>query len=153
MINNFNELKKQLRDLTGIINGFKSEAVQLRIMELIFRDSKDQETEGDVDTAKHPKKQHKTKKAVSTRKNTPAEKKKKPARGGKSGPATVLSQLIQEGFFKANRTLNAIIDYAGKKKAHKFKANELSGPLARFIRDHRLDRDKNKDGQYEYFKK
>ena len=153
MIKNFDELKKQLRDLTSIINGFKSEAVQLRIMELIFRGPEDREDEGDVDVPKNRKREPKVKKAVSPRKTATPEGKKKPARSTKSGPATVLSQLIEEGFFKANRTLNAIIDYSGKKKARKFKANELSGPLARFVRDHRLDRDKNKDGQYEYFKK
>ena len=96
-------------------------------MELIFRDSKDQEIKGDVDAPKRPEKQHKTKKAVSARKNVPAETKKKPARSGKSGPATVLSQLIQEGFFKANRTLNAIIDYTGKKRAHKSKQTNCLG--------------------------
>jgi len=153
MIKNFDELKKQLRDLADIINGFKSEAVQLRIMELVFQGADGHEDDGDVDEAKNPKRKRKEKKTVSTRKTVAVEGKKKPARGGKSGPATVLTQLIEEGFFKANRTLNAIIDHSGKKKARKFKSNELSGPLARFVRDHRLDRDKNKDGQYEYFKK
>jgi hypothetical protein len=153
MIKNFDELKKQLRDLAGIINGFKSEAVQLRIMELIFQGAPDYEDNEDLDEAKSPKRKRKGKKTASTRNPAAFEGKKKPTHSGKSGPATVLTQLIEEGFFKANRTLNAIMDHSGKKKARKFKPNELSGPLARFVRAHRLDRDKNKDGQYEYFKK
>lgn len=36
MIKNFEIVKKQLSELAGIVNSFKSEAVQLRIVELIF---------------------------------------------------------------------------------------------------------------------
>lgn len=37
MIKNFEELKKQLEELSTVINSFKSESVQLRIVELIFQ--------------------------------------------------------------------------------------------------------------------
>ena len=36
MIKNFDEIKEQLKELSGVINSFKSEAVQLRIVELVF---------------------------------------------------------------------------------------------------------------------
>ena len=36
MIKNFDELKTQLSDLSSVINSFKSEAVQLRIVEAHF---------------------------------------------------------------------------------------------------------------------
>jgi hypothetical protein len=37
MIKDFDVLKKQLEDLAGVINRFKSEAVQLRLAELLFQ--------------------------------------------------------------------------------------------------------------------
>ena len=36
MIKNFEEIKTQLKDLSEIVNSFKSEAVQLKIVELVF---------------------------------------------------------------------------------------------------------------------
>ena len=36
MIKNFEEVKKQLKELSQIINSFQSEAVQLRLIHLIF---------------------------------------------------------------------------------------------------------------------
>jgi hypothetical protein len=158
MIKNFAELKKELSELAGVVNSFKSEAVQLRIVDLVFRGVEiPEEEEGDPrqerQTTQRRGTSRKTKK--STTNGTSAKKdEKKPGRGGRrAGAAAILTQLIDEGFFKTKRTINAIIDHAGKKKARKFKANELSGPLARFVRDGRLDRDPNKDGQYEYFTK
>jgi len=37
MIKNFEEIKKQLGELSDVLNKFKSEQVQLRIVELVFR--------------------------------------------------------------------------------------------------------------------
>jgi hypothetical protein len=37
MIKDFDVLKKQLEDMAGVINRFKSEAVQLRLAELLFQ--------------------------------------------------------------------------------------------------------------------
>jgi hypothetical protein len=62
-----------------------------------------------------------------------------------------LSSLIDEDFFSKHQTLNSIIEQAKTNKATILKPNELSGPLARFVRDGRLKREKNIDGQYEYF--
>ena len=38
MISNFNEVKMQLAELSEVINKFKSEAVQLRIVEIVLGD-------------------------------------------------------------------------------------------------------------------
>ena len=38
MISNFDEVKKQLSELSEVINKFKSEAVQLRIVEIVLGD-------------------------------------------------------------------------------------------------------------------
>jgi len=152
VIKNFDELKKQLSDLAGVINSFKSEAVQLRIVELVFQTSPD--TSGEE---KHPEESPRSRrrgtrpsKRVSAPPAGDSLDTPKKGRTGKAGPATVLDQLISEKYFASKRTLNDIIVHCSSKKARNFKPNELSSPLARFVRDGRLKRDKNNDGQYEY---
>ena len=39
MIRNFEQVKKQLAELSGVVNNFKSEQVQLKIVDLIFRNA------------------------------------------------------------------------------------------------------------------
>ncbi|MFC1636071.1 hypothetical protein ACFL5Z_14630 [Planctomycetota bacterium] len=36
MVRNFETVKKELKELAGVVNAFKSEAVQLRIVELVL---------------------------------------------------------------------------------------------------------------------
>ena len=152
MIKNFIGIKRQLRELSAIINSFKSEAVQLRLVDLIFQGidiTGEEEGTARIGTQRTRARRKTTK---PTKKKTQT-KDKKTTKAGRVGPATTLTQLIGEGFFQSKRTITDIINHVGKKKAHKFKANELSGPLARFVRDGRLDRDENREGQYEYYKK
>ena len=47
MIKNFETVKEQLGELAGVVNSFKSEAVQLRIVELIFGMSPEEEVQVD----------------------------------------------------------------------------------------------------------
>lgn len=134
MIKNFNGLKKQLRELSAIINSFKSEAVQLRLVDLIFQGAEIMSKEEGTGSRGNQRTTTKRKLTKATKKKAEA-KDKKTVRVGRVGPATALTQLIGEGFFQSKRTITDIINHADKKKAYKFKANELSGPLARFVRD------------------
>lgn len=155
MIKNFAELRKQLEDLSSVINSFKSEAVQLRIVELIFRGkSEEDDPQPDAEALQsgggRPRRRTPKKRtAVESGESGAAAK---AVRGGRKGPATILDELIADGFFQKNRTIKDVIQHASSQKARIFKANELSGPLARFVRDKRLKRDKNADDQYEYYK-
>lgn len=151
IIRDFDELKLQLAELAKVVNAFNSEAVQLRVVEIIL-------SEFLGTSIQH---QDKSKGDSGERKRTPAKRKSKSgntpktesktSRAKSTGPATILSSLIEEKFFSKHQTLNSIIEYAKVNKATVLKPNELSGPLARFVRDGRLKREKNKDGQYEYF--
>ena len=69
MIKNFQELKKQLEELSSVINSFESESVQLRIVKLIFkRESNESDEEfGDL-IAPQPKKPRRRKKAPGIKK-------------------------------------------------------------------------------------
>jgi len=152
VIKNFEELKKQLAELADVINNFKSEAVQVRLIELIFHASPQAEGQSEQ-TQLVPAVRRRRGAKRAGRKSTDASKgaagKPKKAKGGRAGPATILSQLIDEKYFAQKRTIGDIIGHCAK-KAHNYKPNELSSPLARFVRDGRLKRDKNAEGQYEY---
>lgn len=152
MIKNFEEVKTQLKELSEVINSFKSESVQLRIIDLIFglkEPELEEEEEEDTPTTKRKAKK-KTKKAKT--KKTVAKKK----RGSKSqsgqGAVATITALSEGSFFDKPRTINDIIDHCSTNMAKKIKPNDISGKLARLIRDGVLTRNKNSDNQYEYKK-
>jgi hypothetical protein len=72
------------------------------------------------------------------------------AQSVRPGPKAVLQELVDGGFFKSPKTIGDIQSHLGKKKGRRYKTTELSPSLLRLIRDTVLDRDENKDGQYEY---
>jgi hypothetical protein len=152
-IKNFDALKEQLRELHPILNAFKSEAVQLRIVELIW----DAAPERHEPTSSEEKPRRRARGgrhsfAKSGTKVKAAAPARKTARGRRPGPGAVLNELVDEGFFKERRMLKDIVEHASSQKARKFKQNEFSGTLGRLIRDTVLKRKKNTDGQYEYYK-
>jgi len=154
MIGNFEILKKQLIELAKVVNSFKSEAVQLKVTELVLtgqvvQTPVEEETTGVEGATGSQKGIKKTKKKAKKAKKA---KKTSKRRSSKVGPATILTELIDDGYFKQAHKIGDIIEHVAHNKARKFKANDLSSPLTRFVRDGRLKRNKNKDGQYEYKK-
>lgn len=160
MIADLKEVIAQLKELSTVVNSFKSEAVQLKIIELLLssapEDGGDEEREGEPKGA--TKKPKRTRRRVakpssgdtsieSGKKNGPS---KRTSRAGQPGGKTLMTSLAAEGFFKKPKTLKAIIEHCEVNRATKFKQNELSGPLGRCVRDGILKRQKNADGQYEY---
>ena len=156
MFKGFDTIKRQLTELAPAINAFKSEAVQLRIVELIFsvRVSDDAEQPDQNIKTRRPRRANRAHKAGAAEAAGAARGSKKPRqkKGSGSGPIPTLNQLIEGGFFAKHRTLNDIIEHCRNDKARNFKPNQLSGPLGRLIHDERLKRQKNADAQYEYWK-
>jgi hypothetical protein len=152
VIQNFDDLKKQLSELSTVLNGFKSEAVQLRLLELIFEDDR---TAEDVDPPASTKakrkfptrRKPKVKEAVA---NVAPAKKKRVSTG--SGANATLAQLLATDYFTKPRTINDIIEHCKHNLARTFKPNEFSGKLGRMVRMQELKRKKNADDQYEYNK-
>ena len=149
MIKNFDEVKNQLKELSGIINGFKSEAVQLRIVELIFGVSVEEEQEKPEETPTKPRKKSSKKKRNTTASSgTAAKKSTKKASG--QGAVSTLIKLVEDGFFGTPKTIGDIVEHCDHNLARKFKANEFSGKLGRLVREGTLKRTKNSESQYEY---
>jgi len=152
VIDKLDDIKKQLAELANVLNAFKSEAVQLRILEFVLGE---ETTEGSDAKATKPPNYKKTPKRIRqtatkhSDEKSPAKRKK--LLTGSGAPAT-LTQLVAGTFFDKPRTINDIIEHCRHNLARSFKANEFSGKLARLVRSSILTRKKNADKQYEYKK-
>lgn len=153
MIKNFDEVKKQLNELSEIINSFKSEAVQLRIIALILGGAarteeqvEQQQTEREPAASKTRKR--KINKATPKEGTTVSERKKRSLSG--SGSIASLISVYESGFFKSPKTIGEIVKHCEVNLARTVKPNEISGKLARMVRNNELKRSKNSDGQYQY---
>jgi hypothetical protein len=155
MIQNFEHISAQLKELAPIINSFKSETVQLRIVELIFGaqqpGAEASEEPVEEQASGSPKRERKARATRPTTRSTGTPAPRKKANG--TGPMSTLTQLAADGFFDKRQTLSKIVDHCKSKKARIFKLSDMSGPLGRAVRDGLLEREKNADGQYEYWKK
>ncbi len=152
MIEKLESLKEQLGELAAVLNEFKSEAVQLRILEILLdNDSLTSEGDGRRENGRHGPRipRRKVRKAKDSDAVIAGKRKKAPA--GAGAPAT-LTQLLSGDFFDQARTINDIIEHCKHNLARTFKANEFSGKLGRLVRSGELTRKKNADNQYEYKK-
>lgn len=152
MIKNFDTIKSQLRELAEVINTFKSEAVQLRLIELVFEaardDSNDEETGAGRDRppADPARKARKTSKKSTAADATSPKGKSSGRPGGKS----MLDRLVTDGFFKKPKTIKQVVEHCEHNLAFKYKQTDFSGALGRLTRSGTLSRKKNADKQYEY---
>ena len=150
MIKNYEESKSQLKEVSEVINGFKSAAVHLRIIEIVFgMETEDYSTKNESDTPASTKR--KTAKRKSTKKlPKKATTKKSGKKASGQGAVVTLIKLVEEGFFSKPKSIGDIVEHCEHNLARIFKANEFSGKLGRLVRDDELKRSKNAENQYEY---
>ena len=156
MIKDFDQVRSQLKELADVINSFKSEAVQLRLIELIFSAVSVNPPQAPTPAQVPPpaaKRSRRTKRVAKDSANGEAGKKsaRSAAKGRPSGRAT-LDVLVSEGFFAAPKTIAQIVEHCETDRAQKYKQPEFSGPLMRLVQAKTLTRKKNAEGQYEYVK-
>jgi hypothetical protein len=150
MIEKLESIKKQLAELAAVLNAYKSEAVQLRLLDFLLGQQsieKQDEVPRRTRTSKRPR----SRRAANPTGEGATAKKGKKAPSGTGAPAT-LTQLLSSTFFDKPRTINDIIEHCKHNLAQTFKANEFSGKLGRMVRTGELTRKKNTDRQYEYKK-
>jgi hypothetical protein len=154
VIKNFEEVTRQLADLVEIINGFKSEAVQLAIVENLLgsRVPKSEigltDHRGATPAAEDaaPKKNKASKQSVSA----PAGKSSR-ATGAKA-PKAAIQTLIADGFFNAKQTAGMVKNHLGSKKAMPFGLGALQTALNRLVQSGTMKRDKHAETkQFEYW--
>lgn len=159
MFKDFDATKKQLAELAEVLNGFKSESVQLKVLELLFgaetREA-DTTTPSSTDTersAANLEKRSRRKRPAAKKAKTPSSASKKSnGRATPLGAVAIVARLYGEGFFAKAKTISDICNHADVHLARKIKPNEISGKLGRMVRTGELSRVKNDDNQYEYTK-
>jgi len=145
-MDDLNQLQKKIRALADTVNVFKSEAVQLRVINLLLAEAGIEGGGGRAAAAPH----------VPAKRGQAAPAAKKPAKkagrkaAAQPGAYAMISNLFDRGYFKSGRTLSAVVDRLRTVTGHEYKANECSPALLRFFRDRKLKRKKNVKGQYEY---
>jgi hypothetical protein len=69
---------------------------------------------------------------------------------GRKGPKAAIQVLLDSGYFTEPRTIGQIQNRLEVKLGHTYKLEDLSPSLGRLLREGKLDREKNEQGQYEY---
>ncbi len=135
------KLKKQLIEISEVVNAFRSEAVQVRVVDKLLEAMIEfEKTEADNGEIFHKKK-------TDTTANHSAAARKKP------GATRVLNQLLSTDFFKSPHSIAAIAEYCRKKFNSDFKTSELSGILLKLSNENKLRRQRNdENNRFEYVK-
>jgi len=142
MSKHIEKLKKQLTEISEVVNSFKSEAVQLKIIDrlldvLVEFDKNDAES-----TELFNKKGYKRDESDSY---PFAQGRKKP------GATKILNQLLSTDFFITPRSISSIATYCKDNFDSEFKTSELSGILLKLANENKLRRERSNDNnRFEY---
>jgi hypothetical protein len=144
MSKHIEKLKKQLIEISEVVNLFKSEAVQLKIVDKLLDVLVDFD-KADADGAEFLIKKAQKKTDYDTENYPFAQSRKKP------GATKVLNQLLSTDFFNTSRSISSIADYCKDNFDSEFKTSELSGILLKLANEHKLKRERSKDNnRFEY---
>jgi hypothetical protein len=138
------KLKKQLLEISEVVNSFQSEAVQLKIVDKLLDSLLDGDRfEGEgIDHVN--RKAHRT---GNVEEENATLSKKKP------GATKILYQLLTGDFFAEPRTISSIAEYCKENFDADFKTSELSGILLKLSNEHKLIRQRSNDNnRFEYLK-
>lgn len=143
MSKHIEKLKKQLTEVAEVVNAFKSEAVQLKIVDKLLDVLVDFD-KADTDGADFLiKKIHKKSDDLD---NYPFFQNRK-----KPGATKVLNQLLDSDFFQTARTISSIAEHCKENFDSDFKTSELSGILLKLANENKLRRERSKDNnRFEY---
>ena len=151
MIKDFKKIKVQLMELSEVINSFKSETVQVRLVELMFGGGEPGPTEPVEQIVDKPIVRRGRKPKQATIIQPP--KIRRTRSKDRPGPSIILNRLVGENYFGERRTIGDVVSYCMDTFKYQYKSTDLSGTLARFVKEETLKREKNVDtNQFEYFK-
>jgi len=144
MSKHIEKLKKQLTEIAEVVNAFKSEAVQLKIVDRLL------DVLVDFDKADAESADFLIKKI---NKRTDIDNDDPPFDNGKKKPGAtkVLNQLLSTDFFNTARSISSIADYCKDNFGSDFKTSELSGILLKLANENKLKRERSRDNnRFEY---
>lgn len=98
----------------------------------------------------NPRSKKRKKKTVSD--ETKATDSLKKNNNSKNSPLQNIEELIKENYFSKKRKINEVAQYLKDNKATVIATSSLSTVFGRLIKNGKINREKNSDGQYEYYK-
>jgi hypothetical protein len=144
MSKHIEKLKKQLVEVAEVVNSFRSEAVQVRIIDRLLDvmiESEKVDSDGSEIFIK------KGRKIRSEDENFGIPGRKKP------GATKVLNQLLGTDFFDTTRSISSIAHFCKEQFDSDFKTSELSGILLKLANENKLRRERsNENNRFEYVK-
>jgi hypothetical protein len=144
MSKHIEKLKKQLIEISEVVNSFRSEAVQVRVVDRLL-DAMIEFEKGDIDGAEIFNKKS-LKQRLDEDANYSAGKE-----GKKPGATKVLNQLLSTDFFDIPHSISSIATYCKDNFDSNFKTSELSGILLKLANEHKLRRERsNENNRFEY---
>jgi hypothetical protein len=157
MLSTIEGLTKDTSDLAGVLNQFKSEAVQVKVLDRLLEMftapiSAAASVIEKVATGAEPvapKRRGRPPKAQVAPTKAERRKRKRSAMGATGA----LHALLAQGYFKKRHTISEIVEACQSKLGVAIKVTNLSGPLGKFVDEKKLLRAKNKDGRFEYWGK
>ena len=139
------KLKKQLIEISEVVNSFKSEAVQVKIIDKLFdamSESDKHDNEGN-NTDTFTKKNHKRSEGNDGYPFSTGRK--------KLGATKVLNQLLNTELFDKPQSISSIANFCKQNFNSDFKTSELSGILLKLAKENKLRRERNNDNnRFEY---
>jgi hypothetical protein len=143
MSKHIEKLKKQLTEISEVVNLFKSEAVQVKVVDRLLdalMELEKTETDGAEVLIKRGYKPRGDEANYSY------------ARGPKKPGATkILNQLLSSDFFDTPHSISSIANYCKDNFDSDFKTSELSGILLKLANEGKLRRERsNENNRFEY---
>jgi hypothetical protein len=144
MSKHIEKLKKQLIEISEVVNSFRSEAVQVRVVDKLLEALLESEKGDNDNTELFNKRGYKQR---SDSEGGYADSKL----GKKPGATKVLNQLLSTDFFDVPHSISSIADYCKENFDSEFKTSELSGILLKLANEGKLRRERsNENNRFEY---
>ncbi len=142
MSKHIEKLKKQLLEISEVVNAFKSEAVQVKIVDRLLDAMIELERTDGENPEIFIKRGYKPRNGQDYAFGRGA---KKP------GATKILNQLISTDFFDTPQSISSIANYCKDTYDSDFKTSELSGILLKLANEHKLRRERsNENNRFEY---
>jgi len=144
MSKHIEKLKKQLVEISEVVNSFKSEAVQVRVVDRLL------DAMIELDKADNDGMEVMNKRGYKSRGGEEGNY-SSPRGAKKPGATKILNQLLTSDFFNSPHSISSIANYCKDKFDSEFKTSELSGILLKLANEHKLRRERsNENNRFEY---
>ncbi len=147
MSKHIEKLKKQLIEISEVVNSFRSEAVQVRVVDKLLEallESEKTDGEGvELFTKRGYRQRAESENGVYLNGSSRL--------GKKPGATKVLNQLLSTDFFDVPHSISSIAEYCKENFDSEFKTSELSGILLKLANENKLRRERsNENNRFEY---